>query len=105
MKIIKTQRFILRPTKLIDAKNIYEYQKDKEVEKNFMSTPKSIEEVKKELSKDFQDRKKPKNKREGEEWTIEIEGEAAGQISIYFHDKRNRSKAKLSAWIAKKISK
>ncbi|PIN93587.1 hypothetical protein COU61_00780 [Candidatus Pacearchaeota archaeon CG10_big_fil_rev_8_21_14_0_10_35_13] len=102
MKVFKTKKFILRPAKLSDAENIYKYQQDEGTQKNFMSTPKNVEEVKKELRNDFRDRKKPKNKRDGEEWTIEIDGEASGQISIYFHDKRNRSKAKLSAWIARK---
>ncbi len=51
MAILKGTDFILRPAKLRDAKSIYELQKDKYIVKNFISVPKNIEEVKKEIKR------------------------------------------------------
>ena len=53
MTIIKTKEFILRPVRLSDAKAFFEAEQDKESRKNFMTTPKTIEEVKKEIKEDI----------------------------------------------------
>jgi len=97
--IIKTKEFILRPARISDAKNIYEYQQDKDAIKNFMSVPKSLNEAKNEIKEGL---KTDKNKI-GEHFVIDINNEAVGAISIWAKDKYNPTKAKISYWIAPKF--
>ena len=96
--IIKSKNFILRPARISDAKNFYEYQQDKETIKNFMSVPKSLNEAKNEIKESL---KKHKNKI-GVQFVIDINNEAVGDISVWAKDKYNLTKAKISYWIASK---
>ena len=90
---IKGDGFILRKPKLIDAEAIYKLQQDQKVKKGFMSVPKSVVEVKKEI------RKGDKN---GEGFVIDINGEVGGEISFHFWEPPKKFKAILSLWVAKK---
>ena len=99
MTILKGKGFILRPARISDAKNIYEYQQDKDTIKNFMSVPKSLNEAKNEIKEGL---KKHKDKI-GEQFVIDVNNEAVGAISIWAKDKYNLTKAKISYWIAPKF--
>jgi RimJ/RimL family protein N-acetyltransferase len=91
--IIKSENFRLRPPTPDDATNIYKYQRDSGCRKNFMSTPKSINEV----LRDFRKRAaSPKSC----VFVIDICGEAAGEIGLSSIEKNH--KAKLTFWIASK---
>jgi ribosomal-protein-alanine N-acetyltransferase len=94
MTIIKTKDFVLRPVRLSDAENIYRYQQDKEVKRGFMTTPKSVNEVKKDILKSKRDKS-------GEKFVIDVDGEAVGKISLHFDDPFHKKKMKISYWIAK----
>jgi len=96
--IIKSKKFILRPAKLSDAENIYKYQQEKEVKKGFMTTPKSVNEVKRDILKS------KKNKTTGESFVIDINGKAIGEISLHFDDPFHKKKMKIAYWIAKDYS-
>ncbi|MEM3074772.1 MAG: GNAT family N-acetyltransferase [Candidatus Pacearchaeota archaeon] len=91
MIILKAENFILRPARLSDARNIYQYQQESETKRNFMSVPKGIAEVKKDILQ------KHKN---SEKFVIEVEGEAVGEIGA--HDIIKNHKAVISYWLAKK---
>lgn len=88
---MKKNNFALKNS---DERNIYKYQQDKEVKKNFMSVPKNIAEVKNEINN--------KNKL-GESFVIDINGEAVGEVSIWHDDRRNKTKIKISCWLAKEF--
>ena len=90
---IKTKDFILRKAKLSDAKAIYKLQQDKDVKKGFMSTPKNIAEVKKDIKK---------GDKNGESFVVDIGGEVIGEVSFHFWEPPKKFKAILSLWIAKK---
>jgi len=80
MTIIKTKDFILRHVKVSDAKCFFEAEQDKNARKNFMSTPKTIEEVERDIKCEILQykRKKPTS----EKFTIEFKGECAGWIVL-----------------------
>jgi [ribosomal protein S5]-alanine N-acetyltransferase len=91
MKIIRSKRFILRNVRIDDAESIYRYQQDSETKKNFMTVPKSVSEVKRDLRMKTTD---------SERLAIDINGEAVGEIGI--HDIIKGHKAVISLWLAKK---
>jgi len=95
--ILKARGFVLRPHKLSDAQNIYRYQQDKDVKQNFMTFPKSIAEVK----KDIRDLKK-KKKFIKESFVIDVDGEAVGEVNFNQRDPHHKKKVKMSIWVAKK---
>ncbi|MBW3013357.1 GNAT family N-acetyltransferase [Candidatus Woesearchaeota archaeon] len=95
--IIKAKGFILRPHKLSDAQNIYKYQQDKDVKKNFMTFPKSVAEVKKEIKEN-----KKKSKFIKESFVIDVDGEAIGEVTFSQRDPHHKKKVKMSIWVAKK---
>jgi len=88
----KDPGFILRPKKKSDLKLWYEGQLDKQAKKNFMSTPKNINEARKEFNE------KSKN---SESFIIDVNGECVGSIGI--HDIVKGHKAVISFWISKKV--
>ena len=96
MVILKSKDIVLRPAKLSDAKAIYELQQDKDTKKNFMSVPKSVLEVKKDIQEQGKDKKKF-----GIWFVIEFKGELVGEITVHQEDPRNKTKAKISYWVAK----
>ncbi len=99
--IIKTKGFVLRPPKLSDARNIYEYQQEKEVKKNFMAVPKNINEAKKEIRAYL--KSKFKKGIIKEHFVIEVNGKVVGEIGFRAKDPYNQTKAKITYWIAKKV--
>ena len=58
--MIKGNGFILRHAVMSDAKALFDCEQDKEARRNFMSTPKGVEESKKGVRKDILERKKKK---------------------------------------------
>ena len=96
--ILREKKFILRPARLSDAPEIYRYQQEPETKKNFMSVPKSVAEVKKDILKYKQNTKK----KLGEYFVIDIDGKVAGEISFHFWTPPKKYKAILSVWVAKK---
>lgn len=76
----KNQKFILRPIKLSDLKGYWESMQDKKSRKGFMTTPKTINEAKKEIKEMINEaRKKPVT---GECFAIIVNGEYAGYVRI-----------------------
>ncbi len=72
--------FILRHAKLSDAKCFFECEQDKVARRNFMSTPKSVKEVRERIRKDILEHKEKKPK--VEKFAIEVNGKCAGYILI-----------------------
>lgn len=72
--------FILRHIKLSDAEDYFECSNDREAKKGFMSTPKNINEAKKEVKKHISEYNKKKPT--GEIFAIEINDEFAGWVEI-----------------------
>lgn len=93
-KELETKNIVLRRAKLNDAEKIYKYQQDKDTKRNFMSIPKSIAGVKKDIIKS----KKNKTK---DSFVIEYQGELVGEINI--HDIIKGHKAISSSWIARRF--
>ena len=77
---LKGEGFILRHTKIADAKDCFECEQDEEAKRNFMSTPESINEVKKDIKKHLlnYNKKKPS----GEQFIIEVNKEFAGWVTL-----------------------
>lgn len=98
MVVLKSKNIVLRKARLGDAKAIYELQKDKDTIKNFMSVPKSVSEVKKDIEGQVSNKKKF-----GVWFVIEFKGEVAGEITVHQEDPKNKTKAKISYWVAKKF--
>lgn len=86
--IIKGRNFILRHITVKDAKLYWESQQDKQAKSGFMSTPKTIEDAKKEIREKLSAMKK----KTGETFAIEIEGEYAGFVEIHDMTKKERYK-------------
>lgn len=96
MIIIKTKDFILRPLKLSDAKPYFEVMQDEETQRNFNSYPKSLTEVKKEI-KDYLKQVKEKD---SEYFTIEVNGEYAGNVVLQHQDYDPKSdNGRVHLWI------
>lgn len=76
--IIKSKDIVLRPIKLSDAEFMFECEQDKEARTNFMSTPKNVAEVKKDIANSIEEMKKkrPNN----DEFVIEWQGKVVGKI-------------------------
>ena len=100
--ILKAKGFVLRHTRMSDLKEYYETCKDKVMIKNFMSTPKNINEAREEIKKRMAEYKKKRPP--GESFVIEINGKFAGGIEIiglsYGHEKH---KAKVSYFLKKEF--
>ena len=54
MTIIKTKDFTLRHVKISDAKVFFEAEQDEEARRNFMTTPKSVEEVENDIKEEIE---------------------------------------------------
>jgi len=78
MTIIKTKDFILRPLKLADAKPYFETMQNEETKRNMESVPDSLAETKQELKKYL----KQVKEKDSEYFTIEINGEYAGNVVL-----------------------
>lgn len=78
MTIIKTKDFILRPLKLSDAKPYFEVMQDEETQRNFTTFPKTFAEAKEEIRQDLKEMKE----KGSEYFTIEINGEYAGNVVL-----------------------
>lgn len=94
MTIIKAKEFVLRPARLSDAKSIYELQQEYHAKRNFMTVPKNVKEVEKDI-------KESHFKQNGESFVIDIDGEVVGEISFHMTDKYNKTKATVSYWVSK----
>ena len=77
---LKSKNIPLRHIKLSDAEFIFECEQDDEARKNFMSTPKNVAQVKKELKEiiNGMGKKRPHQ----ESFAIEFDGQLVGHIWI-----------------------
>jgi len=103
MTTIKTKDFILRPMRMSDAKDYFEFQSDPWAKKMFMSNPKTINDAKKEMKEQINGmRKKPIPSYES--FVIEKNGQILGFIWIdKMDDKFNRHKASIGYFINSKF--
>ena len=92
MVVLKSKDFILRLARLSDAKTLYLHQQESEARRNFMTVPKNVAEVKREILKN-------KKSKKSDNFVIDIDGKAVGGIGI--HDIIPNHKAIISYWIAK----
>lgn len=84
--------FVLREHRLSDADNLFKYQQDSEIQKNFITVPKDLFEAKKEIFE--------KSKRvDTLSYVIDIDGRAVGEIG--FHHIKPKHFANISFWLAK----
>ncbi len=82
--IIKSNnpKFILRPIRMSDAEKYFEMKQDKETKKAFMTVPKNLSEVKKQIKEQIN-----RNKRKvSEVFAIEINKEYAGSIILEYQN-------------------
>lgn len=77
---IKSKGFALRPIRRSDAKAYLECHKDKAARRGFITTPKNLNEAKKEVREKISASKKKKPL--GETFAIEINGEFAGYVEL-----------------------
>lgn len=84
--ILKGKGFILRHFTLKDLQDYFECQQDKQTQKGFMSTPRNVQEAKKELLEKIADYKKKKPF--GESFVIEVGGKFAGYVEIHHLNKK-----------------
>ena len=76
----KSSEFVLRHIAIVDAKERFLCEQDKEAKKNFMTTPKSVKEVREDIKKSI--REMNKKNPSGESFAIVVGGKFAGSISI-----------------------
>ncbi len=77
---LKGKGIILRHARLSDAKVFFECEQDKEARRNFMSTPKTVKEVRNGIKKDILELKKKKSG--VEKFAIEVDGKCVGHILV-----------------------
>ena len=99
--ILKGNGFILRRLRLSDAKELFRCQQDPEAKINFMTTPKKIGELKKDINKDIRQYYLGKTKRSSDNFVIDIDGGAIGTIGI--HDITYGHEATSSSLVSKKF--
>ena len=96
MTIIKTNDFILRPLKLSDAEAYFEVMQDEDSRRNFTSVPNSLEDAKQEILNNI----KEMVEKDSEYFTIEIDGEYAGNVVLQHQDYDPKSnEGRLHVWI------
>jgi len=96
MTIIKCKAgkvgFILREHRLSDAENLFRYQQDSEIKKNFITVPKDIIESRREIEE-------KSHRPDTLSFVIDIDGKAVGEIG--FHHIKPKHFASISFWLAK----
>jgi [ribosomal protein S5]-alanine N-acetyltransferase len=100
MTIIKTKDFILRPIELKDTQGYWEVMQDEETKKGFRSVPNSFEEAKKEV----EDLIKNTKTKISETFTIDIDGEYAGNVKLDCQDYDiNTDAGRIHLWLHPKF--
>lgn len=75
----ETKDFILRPISIKDLKEFFEIQQEREIQKGFMSAPKTLNEARNKLK----NKVIAKRKNTGETFAIEVNGKFAGFIELH----------------------
>ena len=85
-----------------DVQDSFDCQQDEQAKKGFMSTPKNLAEVKKDIRRNIAQYKQKKPA--GQEFVIEIKGEYAGHIGMHsLNEKFEEHKGKIGYCVNKKF--